>query len=82
VTDPRARRRRAKFVRRPELVPLREQPASQADTERLAELGGLAGAYKLVQLLVGALAIAFGPVLAVTYLVVGGSGLGGSISSY
>jgi Animal haem peroxidase len=82
VTDPRARRRRAKFVRRPELVPLREQPASQADTERLAELGGLAGAYKLVQLLVGILAIAFGPILVVAYWIVGGSGLGGSISSY
>ena len=66
----------------PEIEPLRGLP-SDADDERLAELGGLAGAYKGVQLLIGLVAFFFGPVLIVGYFfVAGGIEFGGSMSSY
>jgi hypothetical protein len=66
----------------PELEPLRKHARSEADEERLAELGGLAGGYKAVQLWIGVVAFLFGPVLIVGYWTTGGSGFGGSMSSY
>ena len=65
----------------PKLEPLRT-PYTAADEEPLAELGGLVGGYKAVQLLVGLVAFFFGPVLIVGYWFTGGSGVGGSMSSY
>jgi hypothetical protein len=65
----------------PELEPLR-QPISAADEERLAALGGLAGGYKAVQLLIGAVAFLLGPVLVIGYLFTGGTDVGPSMSSY
>jgi Animal haem peroxidase len=74
-------RRRDRVVHQPELEPLRG-PLSESAEEQLAELGGLAGGYKAVQLLIGAVALLFGPVLVVGYWITGGSGLGPSMSSY
>jgi hypothetical protein len=58
------------------------EPLWGAADEDAVVLGGLAGAYKLVQFLIGLLAFGIGPIVAVAYWIEGGSGLGGSISSY
>jgi len=73
------RRPRRLPMKSPSLEPLRHHH----EDEEAVKLGGLAGAYKLVQLLIGLIAFGFGPIVAVAYWIEGGSGgLGGSISSY
>ena len=59
----------------PELAPLRT-PLSDVEEMQLAELGGLAAGYKAVQLLIGVVALGFGPVLIVGYFIVGGDDVG------
>jgi hypothetical protein len=75
VVDTRPRRR--VLPRKPPL-----DPVWGATDAAAVALGGLAGAYKLVQFLIGILAFGIGPIVAVAYWIEGGTGLGGSISSY